>query len=111
MNKKKRKRGASGIATLLKMLGLVKPLTSYMFLAVLAGTLAFLAVQFIPVLGGCALLDGLGLDTEIGTKTIWILLPVLALARAVLRFAEQRLNHYIAFRLLAVVRDRVFCAL
>ena len=111
MNKKKRKRGASGIATLLKMLGLVKPLTSYMFLAVLAGTLAFLAVQFIPVLGGCAILDGLGLDTEIGTKTIWILLPVLALARAVLRFAEQRLNHYIAFRLLAVVRDRVFGAL
>ena len=111
MNKKQKTRGASGIAILFKMFGLVKPLSSYMFLAVLAGTLAFLAVQFIPVLGGCAILDGLGLDTEIATKTIWILLPVLALARAVLRFAEQRLNHYIAFRLLAVVRDRVFGAL
>ena len=111
MNKKQKTRGASGIAILFKMFGLVRPLSSYMFLAVLAGTLAFLAVQFIPVLGGCAILDGLGLDTEIATKTIWILLPVLALARAVLRFAEQRLNHYIAFRLLAVVRDRVFGAL
>ena len=111
MSKKQKTRGTSGIATLFKMFGLVKPLSSYMFLAVLAGTLAFLAVQFIPVLGGCAILDGLGLDTEIPTKTIWILLPVLALARAVLRFAEQRLNHYIAFRLLAVVRDRVFGAL
>ena len=111
MNKKQKTRGTSGIAILFKMFGLVRPLSSYMFLAVLAGTLAFLSVQFIPVLGGCAILDGLGLDTEIATKTIWILLPVLALARAVLRFAEQRLNHYIAFRLLAVVRDRVFGAL
>ena len=111
MSKKREKRGTSKFVTLLAMLGLVKPLASYMFLAVLSGTLAFLAVQFIPVLGGCAVLDGLGLDTAIETKTIWILLPVLALARAVLRFAEQRLNHYIAFRLLAVVRDRVFGAL
>ena len=111
MSKKREKRGTSKFVTLLAMLGLVKPLASYMFLAVLSGTLAFLAVQFIPVLGGCAILDGLGLDTAIETKTIWILLPVLALARAVLRFAEQRLNHYIAFRLLAVVRDRVFGAL
>ena len=111
MSKKREKRGTSKFVTLLAMLGLVKPLASYMFLAVLSGTLAFLAVQFIPVLGGCAILDGLGLDTAIETKMIWILLPVLALARAVLRFAEQRLNHYIAFRLLAVVRDRVFGAL
>ena len=111
MSTKREKRGTSKFVTLLAMLGLVKPLASYMFLAVLSGTLAFLAVQFIPVLGGCAVLDGLGLDTAIETKTIWILLPVLALARAVLRFAEQRLNHYIAFRLLAVVRDRVFGAL
>lgn len=111
MSKKREKRGTSKFVTLLAMLGLVKPLASYMFLAVLSGTLAFLAVQFIPVLGGCAVLDGLGLDTAIETKMIWILLPVLALARAVLRFAEQRLNHYIAFRLLAVVRDRVFGAL
>ena len=111
MSKKRKKSGTSKIVTLFAMLDLVKPLSSYMFLAVLSGTLAFLAVQFIPVLGGCAVLDGLGLDTAIETKTIWILLPVLALARAVLRFAEQRLNHYIAFRLLAVVRDRVFGAL
>ena len=111
MSKKNKARRTPGIITLFKMFGLVKPLTGYMILAVLAGTFAFLAVQFIPVLGGCAILDGLGLDTAIETRTIWILLPVLALARAVLRFTEQRLNHYIAFRILAVVRDRVFGAL
>ena len=93
------------------MLGLVKPLTAYMILAVTAGTLAYLAVQFIPVLGGYAILSGLGLDVPLTVNTIWILLPVLALVRAILRFTEQRLNHYIAFKLLALVRDRVFGAL
>lgn len=99
------------IAVLFKMLGLVRPLTAYMILAVTAGTLAYLAVQFIPVLGGYAILSGLGLDVPLAVTTIWILLPVLALVRAVLRFIEQRLNHYIAFTLLAIVRDRVFGAL
>ena len=93
------------------MLGLVRPLTAYMILAVTAGTLAYLAVQFIPVLGGYAILSGLGLDVPLTVNTIWILLPVLALVRAILRFTEQRLNHYIAFKLLALVRDRVFGAL
>lgn len=108
---KKASKKPSKFVTLFKMLGLVRPLTSYMILAVAAGTLAYLAVQFIPVLGGYAILNGLGLDVPIAVGTIWILLPVLALVRAILRFIEQRLNHYIAFTLLALVRDRVFGAL
>ena len=108
---KKASKKPSQFVTLFKMLGLVRPLTSYMILAVAAGTLAYLAVQFIPVLGGYAILSGLGLDVPIAVGTIWILLPVLALVRAILRFIEQRLNHYIAFTLLALVRDRVFGAL
>jgi len=108
---KKSSKKPSKFVTLFKMLGLVRPLTSYMILAVAAGTLAYLAVQFIPVLGGYAILNGLGLDVPIAVGTIWILLPVLALVRAILRFIEQRLNHYIAFTLLALVRDRVFGAL
>ena len=101
----------SKFAVLFKMLGLVRPLSGYMCLAVTAGTLAYLAVQFIPVLGGYAILSGLGLDAPLALNTIWILLPLLALLRAILRFIEQRLNHYIAFTLLALVRDRVFGAL
>ena len=101
----------SKFAVLFKMLGLVRPLSGYMCLAVTAGTLAYLAVQFIPVLGGYAILRGLGLDVPLALNTIWILLPLLALLRAILRFIEQRLNHYIAFTLLALVRDRVFGAL
>ena len=104
-----KKRSKAG--TLFKMLGLVKPLSGFMCLAVLTGTLAYLAVQFIPILGGFAILHGLGFDTPIGITAIWVCLVVFALLRAVLRYTEQRTNHYIAFTLLAIVRDKVFKAL
>lgn len=90
------------------MLGLVKPLAGFMVLAVVTGTPGFLAVQFIPVLGGYAVLNGPGYDTPLALKTIWILLAVFDLLRAVLRYTEQKTNHYIAFTLLAIVRDKVF---
>lgn len=117
-------REQSNFSTLWKMLGLVQPLAGFMALAIAAGTAAYLAVQFIPILGGYAILQGIagsgssaaasgiaGGAGPLSLRTIWILLPVLALVRAVLRFTEQRLNHYIAFTLLAIVRDRVFAAL
>ncbi|MBQ9301217.1 MAG: ABC transporter ATP-binding protein [Clostridia bacterium] len=104
-----KKRSKAG--TLLKMLGLVRPLAGFMALAVTAGTLGYLAVQFIPVLGGYAILHSLGYATPLSVSAIWTCLVLFALLRAVLRYTEQRTNHYIAFTLLAIVRDRVFQAL
>lgn len=101
----------SKVGVLLQMLGLVRPLTGHMCLAVVAGTFAFLAVQFIPVLGGYALLAALGYKTPFPLGTIFVLLPLLVLFRAVLRYIEQKTNHYIAFTLLAIIRDKVFQAL
>ena len=98
----------SKLRVLLRMIKLVKPLTGFMILAVLMGTAGFLCAQFIPILGGMAILR----SVKGGSLTVfWVLLPILALVRAILRFAEQRTNHYIAFTLLAIVRDRVFRAL
>ena len=88
------------------MLGLVKPLIRFMCIAVLCGTLAFLAVEAIPVLGVWGMFGGHG-----GEVWLWLMLFGLALGRAVLRYTEQKTNHYIAFTLLAIVRDRVFKAL
>lgn len=93
------------------MLKLVKPLAGFMVLAVTLGTLGFLTAQFIPILGGYAVLNGLGLETGLSFRTIVIGLLCFAILRAVFRFSEQRTNHYIAFTLLAIVRDRVFKAL
>lgn len=98
----------SKIGTLLKMLTLVKPLTGFMILAVTCGTLAYLAVQFIPILGGFAVLNGLGFNTPISITAIWVCLVIFALLRSVLRYTEQKTNHYIAFTLLAIIRDKVF---
>ena len=104
-----KKRSKPGV--LLGLLGLVRPLAGFMCLAVLAGTLAYLAVQMIPVLGGYAVLYGLDEKTPMSLGTIWTCLIAFALLRAVLRYIEQRTNHYIAFTLLAIVRDKVFQAL
>ena len=101
----------SKAAVLFRLIRLVKPLTGRMIFAVCAGTLGFLCAQFIPILGSLAVLHGLNLPAPLSLRTVLILLPVLALVRAVLRYAEQRTNHYIAFTLLAIVRDRVFRAL
>ncbi|MCR5144957.1 MAG: ABC transporter ATP-binding protein/permease [Lachnospiraceae bacterium] len=101
----------SKIGILFRMLKLVKPLTGFMLMAIIFGTLGFLAAEFIPILGGYAILEGLGMDTGLTWKMIVILLLALAILRAIFRFAEQRTNHYIAFTLLAIIRDKVFGAL
>ena len=101
----------SKLKTLLRLVNVVKPLTGFMLLAVVLGTLGFLSAQFIPILGGYALLAGLGLKGGLRVEVIIGLLLLLAVIRAVLRFGEQWLNHYIAFTLLALLRDRVFRAL
>ena len=101
----------SKLRILLRMLKLVRPLAWLMVLAVMLGTLGFLTAQFIPVLGGYGVLLGLNIPCAVSFKTVLILLAVFALTRAVFRFSEQRTNHYIAFTLLAIVRDRLFKAL
>lgn len=101
----------SKIRILFRMLALVKPLVGFMILAVVTGTLGYLAVQFIPVLGGFAILHGLDCDISISLTAVWICLIIFALLRAVLRYTEQRTNHYIAFTLLAIIRDKVFQSL
>ncbi len=96
---------------LLRMLKLVKSLAGFMILAVLFGTLGFLTAEFIPILGGEAILIGLGQKTRISLNMLVPLLLSFAILRAIFRLLEQRTNHYIAFTLLAIIRDRVFKAL
>ena len=96
---------------LFRMVKLVRPLAGFMLLAILMGTVGFLCAQFIPILGGFAVLHGLNMEIPFSATVVWVLLIVAALLRAVLKFAEQRTNHYIAFTLLAIIRDKVFRAL
>ena len=101
----------SKITVLLRMIKLVRPLTGFMILAVFLGTMGFLTAEFITILGGVAVTKALGGNIPLSLKTIFILLPVFAILRAIFRLSEQRTNHYIAFTLLAIIRDKVFRAL
>ena len=101
----------SGFHVMARLVGLVKPLMGYMVLAVTMGLIGHLCAAFITVFGGFAILNVLGLDTAMSVTVIFICLVVFALVRGVLRYAEQACNHFIAFKLLALIRDKVFGAL
>lgn len=94
-----------------KLIGLVRPLTGYMALAVLMGLIGHLCAAFITILGGYAVLDVLGLSPRIGMAAAFGGMIAFAVLRGVLRYAEQACNHFIAFKLLALIRDRLFQAL
>lgn len=95
----------------MQLAGLVRPLTGYMLLAVLMGLAGHICAAFITVLGGYAILELLGFSISMGLGLIFALAGAFALLRGVLRYAEQACNHFIAFKLLALIRDRVFRAL
>lgn len=101
----------SNLSIMLRLITLVKPLAGYMMAAAAMGVAGFLCAQFITILGGYAMLDVLKLHTGISISAIFVLVLVLAVLRAVLKYGEQSCNHFIAFKLLAIIRDHVFKAL
>lgn len=94
-----------------RLIGLVKPLAGFMVSAILMGLVGHLCAAFITVFGGYAVLDLLHFDTPFGLTALFISVVVFALVRGLLRYAEQACNHFIAFKLLALIRDKVFRAL
>ena len=91
-----------------KLIGLVKPLTAYMALAVIMGIVGHLCASFITIFGGFAVLDLVGVNVPFSLTIIFISLAIFSVLRAALRYAEQACNHFIAFKLLALIRDKVF---
>lgn len=95
-----------------RMLGLAGPLAGWMVLAVVCGVLGFCCATGIPVLAAEAIFIAQGMGSLTWSlSTAVAVLAVMAVARGVLHYIEQRCNHYIAFKLLAHVRDLVFAAL
>ena len=110
-----------------QLIGLVKPLLHIMLAAIILGTLGYLCAIFLTILAGQTILKGLaespaGGMTAAGlsaggflggwsTGKIFVLMAVIAVLRGVLHYAEQYCNHFIAFKLLAIIRHKVFAAL
>lgn len=101
----------SNLVIMGRLIGLVKPLTGFMILAILMGLIGHLCAAFITILGGFAVLDLLDFQTPVSALAAFICAAVFALIRGLLRYAEQACNHFIAFKLLALIRDKVFFAL
>ncbi len=104
METKKRR---SAIQIMLRLIGLIRPLLHIMILAIILGTLGYCCAIFLTILAGKIIMNCFGNFT----KTGMIILFVIAVLRGLLHYAEQYCNHFIAFKLLAIIRHQVFDAL
>ncbi len=101
----------SNLAICGRLLQLVKPLTGVMVLAVCMGVIGHLCAAFITIFGGYAVLDALGFSVPVAAGAAFVCVGAFALLRGILRYGGQACNHYLAFKLLALIRDHVFRAL
>ena len=100
----------SSIKIMGQLIGLVKPLCHVILAAVVLGVAGYLCAIFLTILAGQAVLQ----SQESGFAGVGMLLGmmvVLAVLRGILHYAEQYCNHFIAFKLLAIIRHQVFAAL
>lgn len=117
----------SGIRIMGQLMGLVRPLLPVMLLAVILGTIGYLCAIFLTILAGYGLVQillntaagAMGSDLIISGASVlqmkiyplMIALVVMAVMRGILHYGEQYCNHFIAFKLLAIIRHKVFAAL
>ena len=114
----------SAIQIMGSLIGLVKPLLYIMLAAIILGTLGYLCAIFLTILAGQVIVHGLltgvaGMIVPVDNmwlvltpvKTIITVMIVIAVLRGILHYMEQYCNHFIAFKLLAIIRHKVFAAL
>lgn len=114
----------SAIQIMGSLIGLVKPLLHIMLAAIILGTLGYLCAIFLTILTGQVIVHGLltgvaGMIVPVDNmwlvftpvKTIITVMIVIAVLRGILHYVEQYCNHFIAFKLLAIIRHKVFAAL
>lgn len=101
----------SGFKIMSSLIVLIRPLSLHMILAILMGVVGQLMASFITILGGYAILRVLKIETSLSLSVIFIAVLCFAVLRGFLRYAEQSCNHFIAFKILALIRDKVFAAL
>ena len=106
---RKQTKRRSGVQIMSQLIGLVKPMLPIMLAAIFLGTLGYLCAIFLTIIAAGAVVtitDGSGIS-----GSLFFLLIALAVLRGILHYAEQYCNHFIAFKLLAVIRHKVFAAL
>ena len=106
--KNTRMNGGKIMARLIVLLG---SLAYIMVIAVINGSLGFISAMGVTLMGAVGVAKALGENIALSYGWIMGLAVGFGVLRGALRYAEQYSNHYIAFRLLAVLRDKIFGAL
>ncbi|MDD6482225.1 MAG: ABC transporter ATP-binding protein [Lachnospiraceae bacterium] len=99
MEKRERR---SGFLIMKQLIVLVKPLLPVMCAAIFFGVIGYLCAIFLTILTGYGIL---------GLRPVFVVLLLLAVSRGIFHYIEQYCNHFIAFKLLAIIRHKVFAAL
>ncbi len=107
-NKELRRNGAKIMASLIILLG---SLSYIMILAVINGSAGFICAMGVTLMGAVGIAKTLGETVALSYGAIAFTAIGCGVIRGVLRYFEQYSNHYIAFRLLAVLRDKIFASL
>ncbi len=110
MNTEKNTR-RSGIRIILALVSLIGSLFGIIVLAVINGCLGYVCSIGVTVMGALGIAKALGENVVLSYGWIIGLAVGFGVLRGLLRYVEQYSNHYIAFKLLAVLRDRIFGAL
>ena len=105
------KKRRSAISIMGSLIGLVKPLLHIMLAAIILGTAGYLCAIFLTILAGQVIVHGLIAGGAGSVKTIITVMIIIAVLRGILHYAEQYCNHFIAFKLLAIIRHKVFAVL
>ena len=105
----------SGIQIMGKLVGLVKPLFPVMLAAVVMGVAGFLCAIFLTVTAAAGVLVLLGFSLPaifpVDLRSLCVAMVLMAVLRGVFHYVEQDCNHFIAFKLLAIIRHKVFASL
>lgn len=101
----------SGFQIMKRLILELKPLTPFMIITIVMGVLGFLAAISIATFGAVAIGTLIGEVSFISFKASLIIMGVCAVLRGLLRYCEQLSGHYIAFKILVILRDKVFTAL
>lgn len=99
---------ANGFVIMFRLLKLVAPLAHIMFITIATGVLGFLAAIFITLGGIYGIVNILGVNTDFSLNHIIYGILILAILRGIFRYLEHLTGHYIAFKLLALLRDKIF---
>lgn len=105
-NKQPKRRSA--VQVMGKLIGLVKPLIHIMLAAIILGTVGYLCAIFLTIFAGKVVVTVMQGHS---VKRIMTIMVVIAVSRGILHYVEQYCNHFIAFKLLAIIRHKVFAAL